>query len=239
MILILKTGSAPSPIRSVAGDFERWFAQKMNLEVQDYQIHETGNYQELPPRSVYQGIIITGSPDMVNDVPFRDSPIARWLLVQQNSGTPILGVCFGHQLLAVLNGGSVSYHPGGIILGGATTYLNQAGIMDSLLGFLPPAFPVYKSHSQSIQSLPESAVVLASNGDGIIDAVKFNANTWGVQFHPEFDAAITRLYLKEKRAFLEAEGLDPDGLLNDMQEVDFGIQILRKFRTLIQNSKST
>jgi len=154
------------------------------------------------------------------------------LLDQQRSGIPILGICFGHQLLCVLNGGSIGYNPSGIEIGSAKTNLSLAGQSDQLLGTFPSSFQVYKSHRQSIAKLPESAEILAVSDSGIIDAVKYDTNTWGVQFHPEFDAEITKLYILEKGDELISEGLDVQQLLDGVVSVDFGISLMARFMEL-------
>ncbi|MCX6232236.1 MAG: glutamine amidotransferase [Bacteroidetes bacterium] len=239
MILILKTGSALASISSIYGDFEDWIIEKMQLIETEFYIHSTENYETLPPEQLYSGIVITGSPLMVNDIKLKESNLCNWLLNQQKSGTPILGICFGHQLLAVINGGSVGYNNTGTIIGSAKTHLTLEGQQDRLLGGLPPAFDVYKSHQQSIHKLPESAEILAVNNSGIIDAVRFNANSWGLQFHPEFDFEITTLYIQEKSDALSADGFDVQALLQNVVTVDYGNRILKRFKEISINNISS
>jgi GMP synthase (glutamine-hydrolysing) len=232
MILILKTGSALANVKDAYGDFENWIARKMQLSELEYHVHLADNYESLPPEQYYSGIVITGSPMMVTDIPIQGSNLCNWLLEQQGNGTPILGICFGHQLLSVLNGGSVGYNISGIVIGSAKTQLTKAGQIDKLLGILPPEFAVYKSHWQSVSILPESAEILAFDQSGIIDAVKFNENTWGVQFHPEFDADITKKYILEKQDELHAEGIHFQELVDKVANVDYGDIILKRFKEI-------
>ena len=236
MILILKTGSTLPNICALFGDFEDWFKEKIQLENGDYQVYIAGNYDTLPSFLDYSGIVITGSPLMVTDLEVKNSRLGNWLLDQQRSGIPILGVCFGHQLLCVLNGGSIGYNPSGIEIGSAKTNLSQAGKSDQLLGKFPPSFEVYKSHRQSIAKMPESAEILAVSDSGIIDAVKYDTNTWGVQFHPEFDADITKSYIQEKSSELIAEELDVPELLKGVVLVDFGTRLLARFKEIVCNA---
>ena len=233
MVLILKTGSALANVRFAYGDFEDWIVGKMRLSELDYQVHLAGDYETLPIDQPYSGIVITGSPLMVTDIPIKGSNLCNWLLEQQGNGIPILGICFGHQLLSILNGGSVGYNFSGTIIGSARTYLTKAGQNDKLLGKLSPDFAVYKSHRQSVSELPESAEMLATDHSGIIDAVKFNSNTWGVQFHPEFNAEITKKYIQEKQDELYAEGFNVQELLDQVVRVDYGDRILIRFKEIV------
>jgi GMP synthase (glutamine-hydrolysing) len=236
MILIVKTGSTLPNIGAIHGDFEEWFKEKMQLEKGEYQVYSSGSYDTFPSLQNYSGIVITGSPLMVTDMDVKGSKLGNWLLEQQRCGIPILGVCFGHQLLCVLNGGSIGYNLSGIEIGSAKTNLSQAGRSDQLLGEFPSSFEVYKSHRQSIARIPESAQILAVNDSGIIDAVKYDTNTWGVQFHPEFDADITKSYIQEKGIELIADGLNVEELLKAVVSVDFGSQLLVRFMEIVKRA---
>ena len=234
MILILKTGTTYKSIRSRYGDFEDWIKEKMNLKEGEYLIHPIGDYQIIPPDYNYKGIVITGSHSMVTDIEPRDSKICNWLLNAQRSGVPMLGICYGHQLLSNLVGGIVTYNTTGTVIGSENTYLTQAGQQDKLLGELPPVFEVYKANQQSVSKLPKSAEILATNESGMIDAVRFNNSTWGVQFHPEFDKNITKAYQQSQE--LVNEGLDSLELTNEVVAVDYGIRILKCFKQIINNA---
>jgi GMP synthase (glutamine-hydrolysing) len=235
MILILKTGSTLASISERYGDFEDWFAAKMQLAQSEYHVHPAGDYNHLPPEQHYSGIIITGSPFMVTEIKIKDSKLGNWLLHRQNTGTPVLGICFGHQLLNILNGGTVYYNPSGRIIGMEKTTLTAAGQQDSLLGALPSDFLVYKSHSQCVHTLPETAEILALSNSGIIDGIKFNENTWGLQFHPEFDSDITKRYIQENADGLIGQGLDVQELLKNVVNVNHGETILKHFDDIMKN----
>jgi len=236
MILILKAGSSYNNIRTDYGDFEDWIKERMNLNEDEYFVHPIGNYQNLPPDLHFKGIIITGSHSMVTNIKPKGSKICNWLLSAQKSAIPILGICYGHQLLSLLVDGSVEYNANGTIIGSTRTYLTQAGQQDKLIGGFPPHFEVYKAHKQSVSRLPKSAEILATSESGRIDVFRLNKSTWGVQFHPEFDQNITRAYIHEQSEELIDEGLDPLELSNNVVNVDYGVRILKCFKQIINNA---
>lgn len=236
MILILKAGTTYNDIRANHGDFEDWVKEKMNLKEGEYFVHPIGDYQILPPDIDYKGIVITGSHSMVTNVEPKGSKICNWLLSAQNSTIPTLGICYGHQLLSVLVDGIVEYNSTGTIIGSAKTHLTQGGQNDKLIGGLPRAFEVYKAHKQSVFKLPKSAEILATSKSGMIDAFRLNNSTWGVQFHPEFDQNITKAYIHEHSKELIDEGLDPLELSNNVENVDYGVRILKCFKQIINNA---
>lgn len=236
MILIIKAGTTYKSIKSRYGDFEDWIKEKMNLNEGEYLIHPIEDYQNVPPDYCYKGIVITGSHSMVTDIQSGESKMCNWLLNAQKNGVPILGICYGHQLLSHLVGGIVTYNTKGTIIGSKKTYLTQAGQQDKLLGEFPPAFDVYKAHKQSVSKLPESAEILSMNDSGIVDAFRLDKNTWGVQFHPEFDQNITKAYLYEQSQELINEGQDSLALTNEIVDVDYGTRILKSFKQILNNA---
>lgn len=236
MILIIKAGTTYPNIRAGLGDFEDWVKEKMKLKEGEFLVHSIVAYDDIPPDHRYKGIIITGSHSMVTNIEPKNSKICNWLLSVQKSGTPILGICYGHQLLSVLANGFVEYNATGTIIGSVNTYLTQAGQQDKLLGGLPSVFEVYKAHKQSVSKLPKSIDILATSDSGMIDAFRVNDNSWGVQFHPEFDENITKSYIHQQLKELSAEGLDPLELLGSVVHVDYGARIFKRFKQIINSA---
>lgn len=232
MILILKTGSTIESIAKKRGDFEDWIVERMELKEGEYLIHPTGNYESPPPDAEYSGVIITGSPLMVTDLNLDSLWIRDWLLDKQTSGVPVLGICYGHQLLTAVNEGTVKNNDAGIIIGANTTQLTPGGKKDMLLGEFPEAFKVFKTHNQSVERVPPAAEVLAVDNTGVIDAIRFSEKCWGVQFHPEFDAQIMKHYIKNKKNTLADQGYNIDKMLDNADIVDYGGEILTRFKEI-------
>jgi GMP synthase (glutamine-hydrolysing) len=239
MILILKTGSTYPDIMKRYGDFEDWIRDKMDLEESQYLVHNTGDYNTLPQQIEYSGIIITGSHDMITDLELKNTKLCQWLLDEQQAGIPILGICFGHQLLCVLNSGTVGYNTSGIELGSQDVYLTDAGKNDRLLGSLPPIFKGYKSHQQSILVPPVQAEVLATSYSGVIDAFRVGKNTWGVQFHPEFNQNIIVEYILTKKSELEKKGYKIHQIFTDVEDNSFGELLFDRFKHLLRSESES
>ena len=117
-ILILKTGEAPPPVKSRFGDFEDWIALGMGQPVDSLDVVSVYLGASLPSANRVSGVIVTGSPAMVTDRPDWSEASARWLanIVVEDS-VPVLGVCYGHQLLAHGLGGEVGPNPKGREMG--------------------------------------------------------------------------------------------------------------------------
>lgn len=122
--------------------------------------------------SDYDGIILSGSPYNVDESP-------RWIALQQKwirsvlhkAHPPILGVCFGHQLLAKTLGGEIS----------STEYI-QGEVPFSTT---EETYITYSNHEQYVSVLPKGAEVLAYGPRNIPYMVKYALGVYGIQCHPE------------------------------------------------------
>ncbi|MDF2375758.1 MAG: glutamine-hydrolyzing GMP synthase [Verrucomicrobiales bacterium] len=97
-------------------------------------------------------------------------------------GVPVLGVCYGMQLLNTKFGGTVA--PGNTREYGPATLMPEEGvkgIFDDLVGHSQ----IWMSHSDTVSELPEGCQVVGRNLDGVPVALKWNDRFFGIQFHPE------------------------------------------------------
>ncbi len=233
-ILILKMGDTLPSLKARRGDFEHWVMAGMGRSAADVSVIDVQAGQPLPSRDGHAGIVITGSHSMVTDRLEWSERAADWLRQAMSAGTPILGICYGHQLLAHALGGTVGNNPNGREFGTVEILLEDAAKGDELMGGLPPRLRVHVGHTQSVLGLPAGAVRLASNPWDANQAVRFGAAAWGVQFHPEFDEEIVREYVEHYRGVLSAEGQDPDHLVGAAGEEGTGSLLLRRFADLAE-----
>ena len=232
-IALIKTGTTIEQIKPRHGDFEDWFAEGMgvgNLLQIDVYRHEP-----LPSAERLSGIMITGSPAMVSGREDWSERTAEWLAKVVPTGLPVLGVCYGHQLLAHALGGRVAANPNGRQIGTVMTQMiDNKTKKDLLLGHLPATFAAQTSHSESVLELPDGAQRLAVSPLDQNFAVRFAENAWGVQFHPEFSGAVTADYIRYRSAALRKERLDPEALLQKTTETREAKTVLRQFVELCQ-----
>jgi GMP synthase (glutamine-hydrolysing) len=123
------------------------------------------------------GIILSGSPDSVCREGSPSLPAEFF-----ESGLPILGICYGLQLIAHRLGGRVV--PGGDRreFGKAVVDVHKS---DMLFANLPEHFQGWMSHGDRVEQLPPGFEVLAESGNIIAAAANQARRIWGVQFHPE------------------------------------------------------
>ncbi len=228
-VLIIKTGSALPHLVRDRGDYEDWIASGMGAR--DISVCRLSDDEELPSPELVRAVVITGSAAMVTErLPWSERA-ARWLPAVLERGTPILGICYGHQLLAHALGGEVGNNPRGREIGMIDVSVSEQS--DPLLGGLGTSLRVSASHRQSVLRLPRGARRLAFNAQDENQAYAIGERAWGVQFHPEWDHDVIRAYLHERAAILREEGLDPEALLSRVQPSTHGVTILQRFANLI------
>jgi GMP synthase (glutamine-hydrolysing) len=230
-ILLLKTGGTIASIKLRYEDFEDWFAQFM--DVPDFLQVDVFSQQPLPGPENLAGVVITGSAAMVSDREDWSEYTATWLEQAIQHGIPVLGVCYGHQLLAHALGGRVGANPSGRQIGTVKVRLTDSASIDPLFEHLPPTFAAQASHQEVVLELPPGARRLASSPlDGNF-AIQFADKVWGVQFHPEFSAPVMSEYIRYRRDNLVEEGLNPDQLLSKVTDTPEARSVLKKFKALL------
>jgi len=172
---------------------------------------------------------------MVSDRAEWSENAGRWLVKAVRSEVPVLGVCYGHQLLAHALGGEAGYHPNGRETGTHGVELLTEAASDVLFRELPEKFPAQLTHRQSVLRLPEGAVLLGRNQFEPHQAFRIGPCAWGVQFHPEFTDAIMSAYLKVQAPDLTREGLDAEALIAGVKPAPDASSLLSRFSRFVQD----
>ncbi len=194
-LYILKVGITFSDIMKEYGDFDDWicsFVQNEEIEVIDVL-----NNEELPQTENVLGVIITGSHAMVTQELAWSLKVETYIQQLIKEAIPLLGICYGHQLLAKAMGGKVDFHPKGMELGSVEVCACKEARRDALFQNLSQKFYVHVVHAQSVLELPKDALLLASNAFEKHHAFRLGDCAWGVQFHPEYNKNVMDAYIKE------------------------------------------
>jgi gamma-glutamyl-gamma-aminobutyrate hydrolase PuuD len=138
----------------------------------------------------------------------RNRDIIEWMLVRRaiTANVPIMGICRGHQMLAVASGGSlyqdITAETGLVHSRGYTHKLS--GVDKPLAGHLP-TWTVNSLHHQAVKTLPYGFRATAHSKDGIIESI-WRPGALGVQWHPELMITSDKRWIKLFHWFFD--GLD-------------------------------
>ncbi|MDD9958673.1 MAG: glutamine amidotransferase [Gammaproteobacteria bacterium] len=232
-ILIIKTGNTIASLLNQGEDFEDWFIAQSQFPADNFVVKSLHLDEELDELNSIAGIIITGSAAYVTDEEAWNFVGADYVRKAHKLGIPILGVCYGHQLVAWAFGGEVDFQSGGREIGTVAIELTAAAKKDPLFAGIPDEFYAQLSHQQSVTGLPVNAVRLATNQFEPNQAFRLGSTTWGIQFHPEFTARIIREYILARQDAILGEGLDAGQLLADIHDTPYSVAVLQKFCRLV------
>lgn len=230
-LIIVKLGEAPPAIAADKGDFEDWISAGLPAQL-PIKLIDPRKGESLPPPSEIAAAILTGSAAMVTDREPWSETTAAWLRQMVEQSVPVLGICYGHQLLAQALGGVVADHPDGLEVGSVELTLTDAAADDPLFAGLPAHFPVQTTHLQSVRRLPAGAEHLASSVFEKNHAFRFGKCAWGVQFHPEFSAEVSARYVVHQSARLNAQGITTESIRAKVAPSPEAEQILLRFGQL-------
>ena len=151
------------------------------------RVRELNIYSEIIPYNKYPfgreaedgiiGVILSGSPLSVYDKDAYRVDIAKI-----NEAVPVLGICYGAQLMSYSNGGSVEPAPSREYGRARLTYIDH---VCPLFKDIAEGAQVWMSHGDTITALPEGWRCVASTPEVKFAAFEANPRMWGVQFHPE------------------------------------------------------
>lgn len=237
-LIIIKAGSSLPQLLAERGDFDHWIREGIADDDMPIQVVDPRRGDALPAPEDIAGVIVTGSHAMVTERRPWSESVAQWLAELVAHDTPVLGICYGHQLLAHAMGGEVDFHPGGTEIGTVPVSQTPHGASDILFQGLPTQFMAHVVHRQSVRRLSEGAVHLAENGFEKNHAFRIGKSAWGIQFHPEFDSEVMRRYLQFLAADLQNENRDVAALLNDVAPAHEAGSVLKKFGSIVRTRQS-
>ena len=233
---IIKTGDTLPAQRARHGDFEDWIAGGLNQAPASTQLAlqplDARTATAWPQPGQIAGVVVTGSPAMVTDREPWSERTAAWLASVVAARVPVLGICYGHQLLAHALGGEVARHPAGLEIGTVAVQRLAGAEGDALLGHLPARFGTQVVHEQTVRRLPPGAVALAANAHEPHHAFRVGPCAWGVQFHPEFSDSVMRDYVACFAPALQRAGMDVAALEQGVQATPESASLLARFAQL-------
>ncbi|HPE56505.1 MAG TPA: glutamine-hydrolyzing GMP synthase [Bacteroidales bacterium] len=161
-------------------DFGSQYTQLIARRVRELNVYcEIHPFNDFPKINEYiKGVILSGSPFSVLD---QNAPVPD--LTDIRKKVPLLGVCYGAQFLAKLDGGKVE--PSSIREYGRAN-LSFINHHNELMRGMTDDCQVWMSHGDTILQIPEAFEIITSTGDVEVGGYQVKGEkTYGIQFHPE------------------------------------------------------
>jgi GMP synthase (glutamine-hydrolysing) len=233
-LCIVKLGTTTlSEIRKARGDYEDWISLGLGLPSSHLCLWRATEEPSAPPIGNLAGVVLTGSPAMVTDREDWSLRVASWLPSLVREEIPLLGICYGHQLLASALGGVVDINPKGIEKGTVWIRLSADRQSDELFSECPETMAVQSSHKESVLEVPPEARRLGGNAHDPNHVLAYGSCAWGVQFHPEFDVEIIRTSVQRSAKGIRAAGRNPETVLREVAPTPHAASLLSRFGTLV------
>ncbi|MDH0091453.1 glutamine amidotransferase [Achromobacter mucicolens] len=228
-LAIIQMGRPPEDLRQAQGEQSDWMLAALDAPDLPVRVCKPHDDEALPEWEEVAGAVLTGSWSMVTDREPWSERTAEWLRGAHRAQLPLLGICYGHQLMAHALGGVVDFHPQGREIGQhAVDFCADVG-GDALFGAMPPRFLANLTHEQSVLTPPPGAEVLARSQHDPHQVLRYGRNAWSVQFHPEFSSTLMSACLSRRAPVFEAEGYDVSSMVAGLGPTHDARQLLRTF----------
>lgn len=193
---ILQCGQSPAQLKRDLGDYPDMFVRLLDGRGFDFT---TWHVEEMAfPDDIHDadGWLLTGSRHGAYEDHAFIPPLEDFIRRVHDAGVPMVGICFGHQIIAQALGGTVVKHPGGWAV----------GAQDYDFGGQPVTLNAW--HQDQVVALPPGAQVAGRNAFCENAALIYGDRAFTVQAHPEFGDDFIQGLMDTR-----AKGVVPDDLL--------------------------
>jgi len=222
---ILQTGHSPDTLIGQMGDYDELFRKLLDgygFTFETFAVVD-GIFPE--GAEAADGWIVTGSRHGAYEDHDWIPPLEQLIRDIRASGKPMIGVCFGHQIIAKALGGTVEKFDGGWSIGPTEYQMDGETVV------------LNAWHQDQVTALPEGARVLAGNDFCENAILAYDDSIWTVQPHPEFSAAFVDGLIRTRgkgvvpEAQLAAASDKLDTPLDDSRIAKFMAEFLLKERS--------
>ncbi len=191
---ILQTGRSPEETRAEHGDYDAFFRRLLGGRGFDFATWAVldGEIPESPSEA--DAWLITGSRHGVYEDHAWIPPLEAFIRRAYAENAPIVGICFGHQILAQALGGRAEKFAGGWAVGVETYQLEGFDGPTRLLAF----------HQDQVVEKPADARVVGASETCRYAALAYGDRAYSIQPHPEFDETFFRALLAARGGALPA-----------------------------------
>jgi len=204
LVGLLQAGYVNPEVAARHGDYPELFAGFLAAHPVDLVTHDVAADGLPGAVDEVDGWIVSGSASSVYDGDAWIGDLGAFVGDAVDAGVPLVGICFGHQLLAQVLGGRVEKAPIGWGVGvhGYSLVGEPPPFVD---GPVPQPLRLVASHQDQVSVLPADARLWLSSGFCPNAGFLVDDRVLTVQAHPEFDAALSRELISVRRDVIGPE----------------------------------
>lgn len=203
LVGILQCGHVPEEVAAEHGDFSAMFATLLAGHGLRFRTWSVVGMEFPDGPAEADGWLVTGSRHgAYEDLPFI-APLEALIRAVHAERRPLVGVCFGHQIVAQALGGRVEKWHGGWAIGRRTYRIEGLGEV-----------ALNAWHQDQVTELPPGARVVGETTACRVAALAYGEHAWTIQPHPEFTPALIAAYVATRRG----TGDYPEALMDAAEE---------------------
>ena len=206
---ILAAGTTPDDLSAQYPSYAQMFVNLFSSigEEFEYRFYDVRNDEFPASEQECDAWLITGSKHGVyENLPWM-LRMKDLILAIDKANLPLVGICFGHQIIAEAMGGKVEKFSGGWGLSLQTYKLQNCADMTS-----DDSFTINAIHQDQVVKKPESAEVIATSGFCQYAGLRYGNKMLTFQAHPEFTIDFERSLITERRGSVLPEPVADEGL---------------------------
>jgi len=225
-VAILETGRPPGNLADAFGDYPAMFGKLLGpgFEIESFDVP----VGELPEPGAHAAYLITGSPAGVYDPLPWIEPLQQF--IRDAGDSKMVGICFGHQVMAEALGGHVEKSDKGWGAGlHRYTIIHSEPWIDSVRAIAIPA-----SHQDQVVVQPPNTTVVAAS-----DFTPFAALAWtdrpaiSFQFHPEFSVGYAKALIEKRYDVMP----DPDAAIASLDAPNDNARVAQWIRNFLNGDE--
>lgn len=183
-------------------DLLRKFINVKNLPL-DIRVQIVTKDPDIKLLKTDKAVVIGGSPNCLDEnLPWMRA-LKKFIKEVKSTDIKLLGICFGHQIIAEALGGKVGKCPKGGELGEVIVELTEEGKKDSVFNDISNNFTALSAHRDVVVQPPSGSVILAKNKSNEYQALSIGPNIRTIQFHPEMTTKYLRKIISTKKSLFE------------------------------------
>ena len=204
---LLGCDDVPERLRALAGTYRSMFENllKPHLPDAEFTWFEARSGDLPQAADACDGYVCTGSRYSVYERRDWMQALEQCIRDIRDAGTPFIGVCFGHQMLAQALGGEVTKADQGWGIGIHDMQVTQP---EDWMQPQQEHCKLQYMHADQVQRLPSGSVVLASARHCPVAMFRVGRTMLGIEGHPEFSADYVEALLKERKERIGAAQTD-------------------------------